>query len=132
MRWKRILVPVSIALVGGAVSAAADSVAVDYEPRQAHAKADKNGDGLVDRNEFHIRMVEVFYHDDANKDGFLVRDELVKINEEMVFDAADRNHDNKLSLAEYIDQRFEAFDKADADSDGGLSVQEVIDAWEQP
>jgi len=130
MHRTTILIATALMLIGGAPLAFGDSV--DYEPREAHAKADKNGDGLVDRREFHVRMVEIFYHDDANKDGFLVPEELEKINEDMVFAPADRNHDGKLTMSEYIDQRFEAFEAADVDSDGGLSVQEVIDAWEGP
>ena len=130
MHRTTLLFATTFMLIGGASLASGDSV--DYEPREAHAKADKNGDGQVDRLEFHIRMVEIFYHDDADKDGFLVPKELEKINEEVVFEPADRNRDGKLTMSEYIDQRFEAFEEADVNSDGGLSVQEVIDAWEGP
>ena len=130
MHRTTILIATAVMFIGGASLASADSL--DYEPREAHAKADKNDDGQVDRLEFHVRMVEIFYHDDVNKDGFLVPEELARIHEQMVFEPADRNHDGKLTMSEYIDQRFEAFEDADVDSDGGLSVQEVIDAWEGP
>jgi len=50
----------------------------------------------------------------------------------MVFEPADANDDGKVTLSEYVDQRFESFHEADVNSDGRLSVDEVIDAYEGP
>ena len=110
--------------------ARADSM--DYAPREEHAAVDRNHDGSIDRGEFHVRMVEVFYHADGDRDGLLVVVELERIDEEMVHGPADRDGDGKLTLSEYVDQRFEGFDEADVDDDGLLSLQEVIDAYEGP
>jgi len=38
-----------------------------YEPHEAHAEADGNGDGMIDRAEFHERMVEIFFHGDRDR-----------------------------------------------------------------
>lgn len=112
------------------VSAAADSI--EYAPREEHALADRNKDGVIDRGEFHVRMVEVFYHADTDRDGLLVLPELERIDEAMVYRPADRDGDGKLTLSEYVDHRFEGFDAADTNDDGVLSVSEVVEAWEAP
>ena len=67
-----------------------------------------------------------------DKNGYLDLEELRKIKEEMVYDPADRNDDGKLTMSEYIDQRFEVFHDADTNSDGLLSLQEVIQAYASP
>jgi Ca2+-binding EF-hand superfamily protein len=100
--------------------------------RTAHAETDLNGDGAVDREEFHRRMVEIFYLNDIDKDGHLNAEELARMNEGMVFEPADTNDDGKLTLPEYIDQRFKAFHDVDDDSDGLISVEEVVDAYTNP
>ena len=43
-----------------------------------------------------------------------------------------RNADGKMTLAEYVDQRFVIFHEADVSSDGVLSVDEVVDVYEGP
>lgn len=121
-------------LLVGAMAASADSMGgpTEDQARAAHAEVDTNGDGSVDREEFYRRMVDVFYHNDVDKDGYLNREELVAIQEEMVYAPADENHDGKLTMGEYIDQRFEAFREVDDDSNGLISVEEVIDAYTAP
>jgi Ca2+-binding EF-hand superfamily protein len=132
MRWTTIAVLTSGFLATGAVTAASDPISdpTAEDARKAHAEVDVNGDGSVDREEFYDRMVEMFYHNDGDKNGYLDRTELRKIQEEMVFDPADENGDGKLTMGEYIDQRFEAFRSADVNSDGLLSVEEVVAAYE--
>ncbi len=71
-------------------------------------------------------------YDIQRRDGALVLVELQKVDEDMVFEPADANVDGKVTLSEYVDQRFESFDEADVNSDGLLSVEEVIDAYEGP
>ncbi len=48
----------------------------------------------------------------------------------MVFDPADMNDDGKVTLVEYVDQRFVIFHEADVNSDGVLSVDEVVGVYE--
>lgn len=98
-----------------------------YEPRKAHAEADANGDGMIDRAEFHERMVEIFFHGDRDKDGYMTWAELEKVvllPDD--FRDADRNDDGRISLHEFIRVRFDDYDVVDTSGDGLLSVAEVI------
>lgn len=117
-----------------ALVAAAPAVAdgIDYEPREIHSLVDKNKDGHVDRGEFHVRMVEVFYHADKDKDGLLVLVELQSIDEDIVYLPADDDGDGKITLIEYVDHRFDGFNAADKNGDGQLTVTEVVEAYEGP
>lgn len=130
MHWTTIAILTFALLAVGAGPAGAD--APEDAARQAHADTDRNADGKIDRSEFHARMVEAFYHADADRDGALALVELQNIDEDMVFEPADTNDDGKVTLVEYVDQRFVAFHEADVNSDGVLSVDEVIDAYEGP
>ena len=130
MRSTTIAILTSVLLAVWAAPAGADSM--DGEARAAHSESDRNADGRVDRNEFYVRMVEIFYGADGDKDGVLILVELQKIDEDMVFEPADNDGDGKVTLSEYVDQRFESFHEADVNSDGMLSVEEVIDAYEGP
>jgi Ca2+-binding EF-hand superfamily protein len=102
-----------------------------HDPRAAFAETDENADGRVDREEFHHRMVEIFFHGDRDKDGYMTKAELT---EAVVFPedfaGADRDADGRISLYEFIGVRFATFDEVDGDHDGALSVQEVVDAYE--
>ena len=52
-------------------SADAPSSAKRYDPHAAFKEADQNHDGVIDHEEFHERIVEVFFSADRNKDGYL-------------------------------------------------------------
>lgn len=91
--------------------------------QNAHARADRNGDGVVDRREFHERMVDVFYFLDADKDGGLTSAEVKKVTPE-AFGRADRNGDGKLQMQEFLDARAMDFDAADANDDAVLDPTE--------
>ncbi len=130
MRWISTFF-LTLALLLSGISAHAEDPAPAHDPKAAHAQADLNGDGQIDRREFHLRMVEVFYHADVDKTGFLKPEELNKATVlEEDFSEADKNGDGKISLYEFIDYRFDAFDEADTDSNGLLSVDEVTAAFE--
>ena len=103
-----------------------------HDPRAAHKEADTNGDGHVDRAEFHARMVEIFFHGDSNKDGYMVWAELeavVALPDD--FRGADRNGDGRYSLHEFIRVRFDDYDVVDTDGDGLLSVKEVVNVFDR-
>jgi Ca2+-binding EF-hand superfamily protein len=130
MRWIPICF-VTLALLLSGVSAQAEDPAPTHDPKAAHAKADLNGDGQIDRREFHLRMVEVFYHADADKTGFLKPEELNKATVfEEDFSEADKDGDGRISLYEFIEYRFDDFDEVDTNSDGLLSAEEVTVAFE--
>jgi Ca2+-binding EF-hand superfamily protein len=133
MRWISLSL-LTLALVLSASSSRADDSKPDpgHDPRVAHAKADLNDDGQVDRREFHLRMVEVFFHADTDKDGFMKPEELNRatlIEED--FDDADNDDDGKVSLYEFIEFRFHLFEEVDTDSNGRLSVEEVVVVFER-
>jgi len=101
------------------------------DPRAAHAATDENHDGEIDREEFHHRIVQVFYFADADRDGFASNGQLKVFDEAELFETADRNGDSKLSLYEFVNARFNDFDDADSDHNGTLSVQEVVAAFNE-
>jgi EF hand len=94
-------------------------------PQAAHAETDKNKDGQIDRTEFNVRIVDVFYAADGDKNGGLSEAEFATIDTVATFGQMDKNHDGSVSLAEFIDFRFEQFDEADKDNNGTLSLEEV-------
>jgi len=103
-----------------------------FDPRQAHAQADANGDGSIDRAEFHERMVEIFFHGDRDKDGYMTWAELEKVvllTDD--FRGADRDEDGRISLLEFIRVRFDDYDLVDTSADGVLSVAEVVAVFER-
>ncbi len=116
-------------VAAGAVHA--DGMDDGYDPRVAHEECDQNQDGLVDRGEFHQRIVEVFYHADSNKDGYLseaeVRNALPRPKNAK---GADANKDGRISLYEFLEDRFALFEDVDGDKNARLSQSEVVEAWE--
>jgi Ca2+-binding EF-hand superfamily protein len=105
-------------------------VAADVDRMDAAATvalSDKNGDGRLDREEYHQRMTEVFFFIDANKDGSLTIDELKVVGDvdPVRFRAIDRDGNQSLSLHEYLYGLHNDFDEADGDKDGTLDVDEL-------
>lgn len=94
------------------------------EVDKAFRETDRNGDGRIDREEFHRRTVEVFYLLDKNRDGYLVISEVTVIPVE-AFRGADKNGDGKLSLDEYVNARFKDFEMMDANGDGVVTREEL-------
>jgi Ca2+-binding EF-hand superfamily protein len=130
MRWISLFF-LTLALVLSTSPAGSEDSAPTHDPKAAHAQADLNGDGYIDRREFHLRMVEVFYHADVDKTGFLKPEELNKATVfEEDFSEADRDGDGKISLYEFIEYRFDDFDEADTDSNGLLCIEEVVTSFE--
>src|SRR5262245_13791834 len=60
------------------------------------ATTDLNHDGVIDREEYHRRMMDIMLFADTNRDGMLSADELPDADPAM-FQAADRNGDGMLS-----------------------------------
>lgn len=113
-------------------AAAEEGKAQPYDPRRAHAEADANDDGGVDRAEFHSRMVEIFFFADSDRDGFMTWPELEKaVAFPEDFRGADADGDERISLYEFVRVRFADFDTVDANRDGLLSVEEVVAVFER-
>jgi EF hand len=111
-------------LVGGALFADASAQTAGGTD---FATSDLNDDGVIDREEYHRRMMDVMLLADADKDGVLSADELAAADPD-VFAAADADGDGMLSTEEFVDARFGDFDAADQDGSGTLSAAEV-EAW---
>jgi Ca2+-binding EF-hand superfamily protein len=126
------IVLVWLLLVSGAAWAAEGEATPRHDPRSAFAETDANHDGKIDRQEFHERMVEIFFHGDRDKNGFMTWQELeavVVFPED--FRGADRDGDERISLYEFIRVRFEDFDPVDGDDDGLLSLEEIVAVFER-
>ena len=122
-------VPVLLALAASPVLG--DEASKSQDPRAAFAETDANRDGRVDREEFHHRVVEIFFHGDRDKDGYLTPAELqIAVVFPEDFADADRDSDGRIALYEFVQVRFATFDEVDADHDGVLSVEEVVEAFE--
>jgi Ca2+-binding EF-hand superfamily protein len=85
---------------------------------------DKNGDGRIDREEFHQAVIEAFFLRDVNKDGFLTVEELVVITPE-ARNLLRSKPDGKMSLAEFLNALHKDFTAADANDDCLLSAEEI-------
>jgi hypothetical protein len=120
----------SALLALGAASAVAEQ-APAYDVRAAFLEADRNGDNAIEIDEFYERLVDVYFLGDTNKNGFLEKDEFVRvvvINEN--FEKIDRDGDGKLSRKEFVAGRLPMFLQIDSDDDGSLSITEVTVAYE--
>ena len=128
------LVPVAFLLASTSLmfisGVRAESQGKPYDPRAAFAEVDTNKDGQIDIEEFHMRLVEIFYNADTNKDGVLSVDEYGRLPFSGAFKAADANGDGRISLPEFVTIRFRQFEEADTNHDYQLSVDEVVTAYE--
>jgi len=87
-------------------------------------KHDKNGDGKIDREEFHQAVIEAFFFRDTNKDGYLSVEELTVMTPEA--STLLRNKpDGKISLPEFLNAMHKDFTAADMNDDGFLTAEEI-------
>ena len=93
-------------------------------PAEIIALFDENGDKKVDRMEWRLKSIRVFYKLDKNKDGFLRKEDLPSITAEE-FAAADKDKDGKLSTFEYSQADFLQFKNLDANKDGYITADEI-------
>jgi Ca2+-binding EF-hand superfamily protein len=122
---------VAFSLMALVAFAAGAQEAPAYDVKKAFTETDKNADGAIELDEFHERLVDIFFLGDADKDGFLTEAEFVQVvvvKED--FAAIDKNHDGKLTKREFVSARITSFVKLDTDDDGALSLAEVNAALE--
>ncbi len=114
----------ALAIFGAAGAGAQQAPA--YDVKAAFAQTDQNGDGAIEIDEFHERLVDVFFLGDVDKDGFLTEVEFVKVvvvKED--FAIIDKTSDGKVSKREFVSARLPVFIAMDTDKDGSLSIVEV-------
>ncbi|TPE47945.1 EF-hand domain-containing protein [Amaricoccus solimangrovi] len=112
----RILTTATIALALGALPALAQGI-----PAQGLAAVDKNGDGVVTRDEMIATMDAAFVQLDTDRDGYLSAAEAeVTITSEQ-FAAADTNGDGRVSKEEFITVIVADFNDSDKNGDGVLN-----------
>ena len=82
----------------GVLAAVVTSAALAITAASAGDRAGKDASRPDD-----VAAMNEMVHADVNKDGLVTRDELERINPELArrFDAADADHDGKLTLSEY-------------------------------
>lgn len=127
----RACIPIALTslLVAPALARAAD--AGEYDVAAAFAEADTNGNGAIAIDEYYDRLIEIYFQGDADKDGYLSREELARavvIPED--FEKADTDHDGKISRREFVRVRLPIFLEVDTDHDGELTLDEVKHALE--
>ena len=109
---------------------AQDGRALESNPDVAHKAADTNGDGGIDHEEFHQRMVEVFYFADGDRNVYLVGVEIARTGRENPA-AGDADKDGRISLKEFMDEAFDRFEAFDVDDNEELSLEEVRASYGQ-
>jgi Ca2+-binding EF-hand superfamily protein len=122
-RWMAVFTLGGALVVAGAAAAWAQ-LPSPQELRQQFQETDRNGDGKIDREEFHRRSVELFYFLDRDRKGYLVLVDIKGLTPED-FKAANRKADGKLTLDEFLNARFRHFDLADTNGDGVLTLEEI-------
>jgi Ca2+-binding EF-hand superfamily protein len=96
--------------------------------REGFRAHDKNGDGRIDRAEFHDWMVEAFYFRDKGHKGYLVPADLQGTVSSEVFKAINRKGDGRLTMREYLNALFQDFAVMDVNHNGAVTAEE-IDAY---
>ena len=109
-------------VLAGLVAMAPQVYAAADNTNRLFQTLDMNGDNHIDRDEFNIQAMEVFYNTDKNKDGFLSRDEMLL--SDVAFKALDRERKGKVSGLTFIDSELMDFDRIDSNNDGRITFDE--------
>ncbi len=92
------------------------------EARRRFQIVDRNGDGRLDQFEFRLNSVKLMGLIDANRDGFITRDETLLSSEQ--FGLFDFDGDGKISPMEFVDTR--TFRTIDANQQGFITFEEYL------
>ena len=112
---------VLVCLIGSAFSQ--DPAKPDWKAGfRAH---DKNGDGSIDRAEFHDWMVDAYFHKDINHKGYLIFEDVKDVMSPETFRTYDKSGDGKLRLKEFLNSVFMDFGAMDVDKNGLLTLEET-------
>lgn len=122
----RIALLLLVLAFGASAASAKGPDMSDTHAEAAFAEADTNGDGRIDPEEFHLRIVEIFFFVDIDRDGYVSHEEIdaaTLVKQDM--SVTDRNGDGRISLHEFVRARFVLYRDADLDEDHLLSLEEV-------
>jgi Ca2+-binding EF-hand superfamily protein len=118
---------VAVLLIGASTLA----MGGDMKPMKREAvieSCDKNRDSRIDREEYFVRMTDVFFLADGDKNGYLDMKEILAAvpdaDPERV-KSADANRDGKIDLHELQNALSKDFERADRNGDGVLDKDEV-------
>ncbi len=93
--------------------------------REWFQSVDRNGNGHINREEFHQWATERFFFLDKNRRGYVTLDEVRDVLGPQAFRVANRKGDGRLTLREFVNATFQDFEAADADKDGTLTFEEL-------
>jgi Ca2+-binding EF-hand superfamily protein len=116
-----LLSVLGVCLFGGS---ALGQTSPPFDAKKWVTEHDRNGDGKIDREEFHQGVVEAFFFRDKDKSGYVTITELKEASPETL-KAISRKNDGRISLQEYVNALFKDFEAADTDHDGLLTVEEI-------
>jgi hypothetical protein len=92
------------------------------EARRRFQIVDENGDGRLDQFEFRLRSVTLLDLMDADRNGFVTRDETLLSPER--FEVLDLDGDGKISSLEFVDAR--VFSEIDTKQQGFVTFEEYL------
>ena len=107
---------------------ATSSLALAHGAGKGLARFDRDGNGVVTRDEMRTTAIERFDKTDTNHDGRLTPDEIQAAAREHAaehFAKKDANKDGKLSRSEVPKMPDEVFTRLDANKDGALTPDEL-------
>lgn len=117
-------VALACALFAGAAIAQS---ATDDQIEAAFAAADRNGDSVIDVDEYVAHTVVLFEAAGGTDTREIPRSSLQDVSAEE-FDRADRDRNGALSLGEVVADKMIEFFETDTNHDGVLSLTEVVTA----
>lgn len=128
-----------LAVLGVCTSLHAQGLHKIGDPIELFEQADANHDGGVSRDEYVAARARKFDELDRNHDGFLTDADFPRLARaggrgekvRKMLDAADTDHDGKVSRDEFKNAGGQWFDLADANHDGVVDKNELKQAAER-
>jgi len=117
-----VLIMVSVTIFSFQSSAGSESVA---DSKRIFEIVDTNKDGLVDRIEYRLNKMDIFFSRDKNRDRHLSREELSNMSA-ATFGAVDKDGDNLISAFEFNQADISKFEAIDLNDDGSITFDEFV------
>ena len=135
----KIFLLAGLAALGACTALHAQGLRKLGDPIELFEQADANHDGLVSRDEYVAARAHKFDELDRNHDEFLTEANFPRLAKagqrgekvKKMLDAADTDHDGKVSRDEFKNAGGKWFDLADANHDGVVDKNELKQAAER-